>query len=74
MISRRDFLQASVAASAIFGGGAFPRLAAAQAMTEDQLTAFETTGNVTLIHITDIHAQLKPYSVKLLEFFIDKNY
>ncbi|HUS52424.1 MAG TPA: thiosulfohydrolase SoxB [Thermohalobaculum sp.] len=60
MISRRDFLQASVAASAIFGGGGFPRLAAAQAMTEDQLTAFETTGNVTLIHITDIHAQLKP--------------
>jgi sulfur-oxidizing protein SoxB len=60
MISRRDFLQASVAASAIFGGGAFPRLAAAQALTEDQLTAFETTGNVTLIHITDTHAQLKP--------------
>jgi sulfur-oxidizing protein SoxB len=60
MISRRDFLQASVAASTIFGGGVFPRLAAAQAMTEDQLTAFETTGNVTLIHITDIHAHLKP--------------
>ena len=60
MISRRDFLQASVAASAIFGGGGFTRLAAAQAMTEDQLTAFETTGNVTLMHITDIHAQLKP--------------
>ena len=60
MISRRDFLQASVAASAIYGGGLFPRLAAAQAMTEDQLTAFETLGNVTLIHITDINAQLKP--------------
>jgi len=60
MISRRDFLQASVAASAIFGAGALPRLAAAQAMTEEALTAFETMGNVTLMHITDIHAQIKP--------------
>jgi sulfur-oxidizing protein SoxB len=59
MISRRDFLQASVAASAVLGG-ALPRLAAAQAITEDALTAFETLGNVTLVHITDIHAQLKP--------------
>ncbi len=60
MISRRDFLQASVAASAIFGAGSLPRLARAQAMTQDSLTAFETMGNVTLAHITDIHAQLKP--------------
>jgi len=60
MISRRDFLQASVAASAIFGAGGLPRLAAAQGMTAEALTAFETLGNVTLIHITDIHAQLRP--------------
>ena len=60
MISRRDFLQASVAAAAILGPGGWTRAMAQQAMTEDQLLAFETTGNVTLIHITDIHAQLKP--------------
>jgi sulfur-oxidizing protein SoxB len=60
MISRRDFLQASVAASAIFGAGALPRLAAGQAITEEALTSFESMGNVTLMHITDIHAQLKP--------------
>ena len=60
MISRRHFMQATAAASAIFGAGALPRLAAAQALTEDALTAFDTFGNVSLIHVTDIHAQLKP--------------
>ncbi len=63
MISRRDFLQASVAASAIVGAsgvGNWSRVAAQQTLTQDQLLNFNTTGNVTLIHITDIHAQLKP--------------
>ncbi len=63
MISRREFLQASVAASAIVGASGFgnwSKLAAQQALTQDQLLDFDTFGNVTLIHITDIHAQLKP--------------
>ena len=63
MISRRDFLQATVAASAIYGAsgvGNWAKLAAQQALTQDQLLDFNAKGNVTLIHITDIHAQLKP--------------
>lgn len=60
MISRRDFLQATVAASAIYGAGGFTTAAAQQSMTQDKLLEFETTGNVTLIHITDIHGQQKP--------------
>ncbi len=60
MISRRDFLQATVAASAIFGSAGWARAAAQQTLTQDKLLEFETTGNVTLIHITDIHGQLKP--------------
>ncbi|MDN5786771.1 thiosulfohydrolase SoxB [Pseudorhodobacter sp.] len=63
MISRREFLQASVAASALYGAsgvGNWARLAAQQALTQDQLLQFDTFGNVSLIHITDIHAQLKP--------------
>lgn len=63
MITRREFLQASVAASAILGISGFgnwSKLAAQQALTEDQLLAFEDFGNVTLVHVTDIHAQLKP--------------
>lgn len=63
MISRRDFLQASMAASALVGASGFgnwSRLAAQQALTQDQLLQFDTFGNVSLIHVTDIHAQLKP--------------
>ncbi len=63
MISRRDFLQATVAASAVYGAsgiGNWARLAAQQALTQDQLLDFDTMGNVTLIHVTDIHGQMKP--------------
>lgn len=63
MISRRDFLQVGMAASAIVGGSGFgnwARLAAQQTLTQDQLLQFDTYGNVSLIHITDIHAQMKP--------------
>jgi S-sulfosulfanyl-L-cysteine sulfohydrolase len=63
MISRREFLQASVAASALYGAsgiGNWSKLAAQQALTQDQLLQFDAFGNVTLVHITDIHAQLKP--------------
>jgi len=63
MISRRDFMQTSMAASAILGAssyGNWSRLAAQQALTQDQLLQFDTFGNVSLIHVTDIHAQMKP--------------
>ncbi|WP_085311492.1 thiosulfohydrolase SoxB [Planktotalea arctica] len=63
MISRRDFLQVSMAASALYGASGFgnwARLGAQQAMTQDKLLDFDTFGNVTLMHITDIHAQMKP--------------
>ncbi|WP_193142493.1 thiosulfohydrolase SoxB [Meridianimarinicoccus sp. MJW13] len=63
MISRRDFLQVGMAASAVLGASGFgnwARLAAQQSLTQDQLLEFDTFGNVTLIHVTDIHAQLKP--------------
>ncbi|WP_417247809.1 thiosulfohydrolase SoxB [Celeribacter sp.] len=63
MISRRDFLQVSMAASALVGASGFgnwAKLAAQQSLTQDQLLEFDTFGNVSLIHVTDIHAQLKP--------------
>ena len=63
MISRRDFLQASMAASAIVGASGFGnwgKLAAQQTLSQSDLLQFDTFGNVSLIHITDIHAQLKP--------------
>ncbi|MEM8732369.1 MAG: thiosulfohydrolase SoxB [Pseudomonadota bacterium] len=63
MISKRDFLQLGMAASAVVGASGFgnwARLAAQQALTQDQLLEFDTFGNVSLIHITDIHGQLNP--------------
>ena len=63
MISRRDFLQVGMAASALVGASGFgnwAKLAAQQALIQDQLLQFDTFGNVSLIHITDIHAQMKP--------------
>ena len=64
MISRREFLQISVATGALLGtagSGAWTALAARQGlMSESDLLAFPEFGNVTLVHLTDIHAQLKP--------------
>ncbi|WP_172330441.1 thiosulfohydrolase SoxB [Mangrovicoccus sp. HB161399] len=63
MISRREFIQAGFAASALLGAsgyGSWGRLAAQQALSQDQLLQFDDFGNVTLIHVTDIHAQMKP--------------
>jgi S-sulfosulfanyl-L-cysteine sulfohydrolase len=64
MFSRREFLQAAVATGAILGtagGGSWRALAAQQAlMSQDDLLKFPTMGNVSLVHVTDIHAQLKP--------------
>ena len=63
MIARRDFLQMAIATTALYGASGFGnlgRLAAQQAMSQDKLLEFDTFGNVSLIHVTDIHAQLKP--------------
>ena len=63
MIARRDFLQMAMATSALYGASAFGnwgRLTAQQTLSQDELLQFETFGNVSLIHVTDIHAQLKP--------------
>lgn len=64
MFSRREFLQAAVATGAILGsagGGSWRALAAQQALlSQDDLLKFPTMGNVSLVHVTDIHAQLKP--------------
>nr|CAA55824.2 soxB [Paracoccus denitrificans] len=63
MITRREFIQVAMASSALVGAsgfGTWSRVAAQQALTQDQLLQFDDFGNVTLIHVTDIHAQLKP--------------
>jgi len=61
MISRRDFLTATTAAAALFAGrGSLARAAGAAALTADDLLRFDPLGTVTLLHITDLHAQFMP--------------
>jgi len=63
MISRREFLQATAAASALTIGsglGSLGRVAAQQRLTQAEITKFDPLGTVTILHVTDIHAQLMP--------------
>lgn len=63
MISRRDFLQATAAASALtIGGGLGPlgRAAAQQRLTQDDILRFDPLGTVTILYVADTHAQLMP--------------
>jgi sulfur-oxidizing protein SoxB len=61
MITRREIFQVGVAAAAVAAGsGAFTRAVAQQRLTEAELLKFDALGNVTLLHVADIHGQLMP--------------
>ena len=73
MISRRHFVQAAMATTALYGASGFgnwSRLAAQQVLSQDDLIGSSSFGNVTLIHITDIHAQTQPIYFREPEFNI----
>ena len=61
MRSRREFLQmAAVSASYFTAMPNFARAAAQQQLSQDDLLKFDSKGQVTLLHLTDMHGQLKP--------------
>lgn len=62
MVSRREFLAAASAAAAVASGmGLSVRaLAAGARLTQEELLKFDGVGNVTLVHLTDLHAQVMP--------------
>jgi sulfur-oxidizing protein SoxB len=61
MLSRRDFAQIVGATAAVTGlGGLLHRSAAQQKLTQADLLKFNAKGQVTILHMTDCHAQLKP--------------
>lgn len=61
MISRRDFLQVAAATAALGVAPAkMARAAATQSISQADLLSFEPLGQVTLLHLTDLHAQLVP--------------
>ena len=60
LVTRRDF---SVALAGLLASGTLAaptRSLARQTLTQEDLLAFEDIGQVTLLHLTDIHAQLRP--------------
>lgn len=59
MISRRELLQIAAATAAIVPGG-WSRAFAQQRLTEAELLRFDAVGNLTLLHIADVHGQLVP--------------
>jgi S-sulfosulfanyl-L-cysteine sulfohydrolase len=59
MISRREFVQIAAAVAAMAPAG-WSRSFAQQRLTQTELLKFDPVGNVTLLHITDIHGQLLP--------------
>ena len=60
MNSRREFLQLASITAMLVGGGSWNSIAAKQQLTQNDLLKFNDKGQVTLLHITDIHGQLKP--------------
>jgi len=61
MFTRRDFLTLAAATATLMGGAdRLVRAAARQEISQDDLLRFDPLGQVTLLHVTDIHAQLVP--------------
>jgi sulfur-oxidizing protein SoxB len=59
VLSRREFLQVTAATAALISNLS-RRALAQQKLTQAELLAFEPLGNVTLLHVTDVHGQLMP--------------
>jgi sulfur-oxidizing protein SoxB len=63
MISRRDFVVAAGAVAAMAGSmglGPLTKVAAQQRLTEHAIAEFASLGSLTILHVTDLHAQLLP--------------
>ena len=63
MTTRREFLEIAAAMAAIVPGE-WSRAFAQQQLRQADLLSFESLGNVTLVHIADLHAQLVPVYVR----------
>ena len=60
MRSRREFIQLASVSAMIFASRPWNTLAAKQQLKTEDLLKFDSKGQVTLLHLTDIHGQLKP--------------
>jgi S-sulfosulfanyl-L-cysteine sulfohydrolase len=62
MLTRRDLIQLGTATAALGFGGT--RALAQQRIAQDELLRFESVGQLTLLHFTDLHAQLLPLNFR----------
>ena len=60
MNSRREFLQLASITALLIGGRGWNSIAAKQQLNQSDLLKFNHKGQVTLLHLTDLHGQLKP--------------
>src|SRR5262249_12876594 len=65
-VNRRDMLLSVVAAASAIRSALGPlrRVAAQQRLSEAELLKFEPLGNITLLHIADLHGQLMPVHLR----------
>ena len=60
MQSRRDFLELAAITAMLLGSRSWSALAAKQELKSEDLLKFDSKGQITLLHVTDLHGQLKP--------------
>jgi len=60
MPTRREFLQTAAATAAILPLSGWSRAFAQQSLTQDELLRMDPVGRLSIVHVTDIHAQLAP--------------
>ena len=60
MRSRREFIQLASVSAMLLATKSWNAVAAKQQLKTEDLLDFDTKGQVTLLHLTDLHGQLKP--------------
>ena len=65
MQSRREFLQLATITAMLIGGKSWNAVAAKQEISENDLLKFDSKGQLTLLHITDMHGQLSLFFLGL---------
>ena len=59
MRSRREFIQLASISAMLLATKPWNSIAAKQKLKIEDLLEFDTKGQVTLLHLTDLHGQLK---------------
>ena len=60
MRSRREFIQLAAISAMLLVTKSWNSIAAKQNLKIEDLLEFDTKGQVTLLHLTDLHGQLRP--------------